>query len=212
MVILASTISIAAGTAASVVTVNRLRASIDLKHAEDLSNAGRFKEAITDYINSVSRDPINLETWYFLGSACYDSGALTDAEKFWSNVTVNAPDYILIHDKLARLYEKTGRLPEAEAQWRRQLKIDPYYAPAWSELARMLYSRGALAEALGVLDSAVQRLPQDLSLKNNRGILLVRLNRLDEARQAFEEVLAREPSHADARHNLDAIKSKTRGK
>jgi Ca-activated chloride channel family protein len=73
--------------------------------------------------------------------------------------------------------------------------------PAWRAAAR--YRAGEFERALDDLSS----LGDDPRADYNRGNALARLGRLDEAIAAYDRVLARDPDHADARHNRAVVEA-----
>lgn len=93
----------------------------------------------------------------------------------------------------------------ADQQAARQLQAgapdvapEQFRDPAWRAAAN--YRAGEFEQALETL----QGLP-DPDTDYNRGNALARLGRLDEAIEAYERVLARDPEHDDARHNRDVV-------
>jgi DNA-binding SARP family transcriptional activator len=78
-----------------------------------------------------------------------------------------APDYVLVHAKLARLYTLESRYAEAEAQWKRQLELDPYLIQGVQELASLYAVEGKLAEARAMVTDGLQRFPERLDLQQN---------------------------------------------
>lgn len=70
--------------------------------------------------------------------------------------------------------------------------------PAWRAAAN--YRAGDFEQALQALQDQ-----SDPDADYNRGNALARLGRLDEAIEAYERVLGRDPEHADARHNRDVV-------
>jgi Ca-activated chloride channel family protein len=72
--------------------------------------------------------------------------------------------------------------------------------PAWRAAAS--YRAGDYERALAALSEV-----PDPDVDYNRGNALARLGRLDEAIAAYERVLERDATHADARHNLDLLEA-----
>lgn len=97
---------------------------------------------------------------------------------------------------------KSGRTDEAIASYRTGLALDPADATAHAHVAELLVSVGRLAEAEAEYRAAL-RLVRHPDLFNSLGTVLAQLNRLDEAAAAFREALALDPTHEDARANLE---------
>jgi hypothetical protein len=78
------------------------------------------------------------------------------------------------------------------------------FAPHY-QLARALHESGDCAAAVAHYERAVELVPHYLDARNNLGICLARTGRLEEARRAFQETLARDPGYPRARSNLRTL-------
>ena len=145
-------------------------ASRDLETAKALSSAGRFDEAIPVYQRALLLHPGNLEARYFLASSFQDRAKgddLQQAAAAYEQLRRQAPDYVLVHAKLARLYQAQGRSLEAAAEWERQRRLDPYLLQGIQELSTLYASQGRLEEAARVLREGTQRFPDDAGMRKN---------------------------------------------
>jgi tetratricopeptide (TPR) repeat protein len=148
----------------------RWQASRDLAQAKALSEARRFDEALPLYQRSLYLHPSELEARYFLASSYQDRALATDlqeAEIEYAELRRYAPDYVLVHAKLARLYTVEGRFDEAAEHWQRQLQLDPYLVQAVQELSSLYAAQGKLVEAREVLSAAVIRFPERVDFRQN---------------------------------------------
>jgi len=79
-------------------------------------------------------------------------------------------------------------------------------APTPLEEALRALDGGRYAEALGKLDTLLAETPAGdatrLTVENKRGIALIYLGRTSEAREVFENILARDPAYAPSLVNL----------
>jgi tetratricopeptide (TPR) repeat protein len=182
----------------------RWRASRLLSQAKGLSQAGSFAEAIPRYEKALQADPGNAEARYFLGASLQDrnqAGDLAAAEKAYGLLRASHPDYVLVHMKLAMLYDAQGKKEAALAEYARQSELDPYLAAAWEGQARLLYQAGKREEAMRTLDQGLELQPADPGLLSSRGLVLVEAGRMDEGLKAFEAVLKANPGMHEARLN-----------
>jgi hypothetical protein len=92
--------------------------------------------------------------------------------------------------------------PAAEQAYRRAVSLDPAHADAWVNLSAFLCEQGRAGEAAGLLEQALQTLPDDARLHFNRGIALEDLQQPEEAIAAYERCLVLQPGLADAHFNL----------
>lgn len=76
------------------------------------------------------------------------------------------------------------------------------FGEAWFHLAQVTYSLGDYSLALTYLDSALDYAKNRTDMLNFRGLCLISLGRLDEARNVFEAVLKKYPNDIDSRFGL----------
>jgi O-antigen ligase/Flp pilus assembly protein TadD len=147
----------------------RWQSSRLLRQARDLSQEGKFAEAVPQYQIAVDLDPLNLEARYFLAKSLQDQGPakLKEAEQAFQELSLIAPDYVLIHACKARLYTVQGRPDLAELEWKRQLELDPYLLQAYQELGSLYAGQGRLAEAQALLEQAEPKFPEQLDIRVN---------------------------------------------
>lgn len=156
-------------TAPLINTQMRWQSSRLLSEARGLSQAGRFADAAPKYAAAVDLDNLNLEARYLQAKNLQDQGAakLKEAEAAFQALRAMAPDYVLIHACLARLYTAQGQGALAEAEWKRQLELDPYLLQAYQELGSLYAGQGRLAEAQALLEQAQPKFPQQMDIQVN---------------------------------------------
>jgi hypothetical protein len=101
---------------------------------------------------------------------------------------------------------RAGRLAEAEARFRRVVAIasdgTPARAAAHARLGRLAADRGDLCEALACYQVACAQQPDDPGLHDDRGYILNRLARFDEAASELREAIRLDPGLPSAHFNL----------
>jgi tetratricopeptide (TPR) repeat protein len=105
-------------------------------------------------------------------------------------------------------HHHAGRLDEAEQLYRVVLHADGRNADALNLLGVLQYQRGENPEALEGLSKAIQVSPQTAIFHNNLGLVLVALDRHDEAAQRFEQAGRLDARLRDAFHNLGVARQK----
>jgi tetratricopeptide (TPR) repeat protein len=96
-----------------------------------------------------------------LGVALKREGALDKALACFRQAAVREPNYLDAHYNLADVHNQMGDQAAAEQHFRRSVEIDPACAPAHCGLAQCLSEQNRHAEALAVLKSAAEHLPED---------------------------------------------------
>jgi tetratricopeptide (TPR) repeat protein len=103
-----------------------------------------------------------------------------------------------IETLLARALAAAGRGDEALDQLRRTTSRRPPFAPAFLEHAGQLAKTGRFDEAIAVLDSGIELVPNAVDLRMEFGFVHLKCNSRVKARAAFLQVLAAAPERHDA--------------
>jgi tetratricopeptide (TPR) repeat protein len=124
-----------------------------------------------------------------------------------------SPRNPLYHYWMARLDYDDGQFDPAVERLRHAIELDPGFMRAWDNL-------GLNYDALGRFDDAVRSYEEALRLNRasetpspwpalNLGLLLVKLDRLDEAETRFRESVAADPGFPQAHYQLGLLLDKT---
>ncbi|HET8760808.1 MAG TPA: tetratricopeptide repeat protein, partial [Nitrospiria bacterium] len=97
---------------------------------------------------------------------------------------------------------KWGRTADAIASYQAGLALDPVDATAHAHLGDLFASIARWADAEAEYRAAARLVPHP-DLYNSLGVALAQQDRFAEAVAAFRDALAMDPSHADAKANLD---------
>lgn len=97
---------------------------------------------------------------------------------------------------------RQGRLDEAHAALRRAIEMAPGFLEAYRNLGGALLLNGQPEEAVQVWGSLLPKLPQDVGLRMNLVVALLRLGDKGNARGLLQEVLRLQPGHAQAQQLL----------
>jgi Tfp pilus assembly protein PilF len=90
-----------------------------------------------------------------------------------------------------RICEHSGQYSRAEVEYRAALELEPRHAPAACNLGRLLlHELDRPADALAAYESAKENLEQPQPALTGAAQSLLRLERIDEARQRLDEALA----------------------
>ena len=99
------------------------------------------------------------------------------------------------------VHERMGRFPQAEADLRRILSVDKDDARAMNALGYMLaVNTDRYDEARRLIETALQRSPDDAAVIDSMGWVLYNLGRLAEARGYLEKALAKTPDPEISAH------------
>ena len=122
-------------------------------------------------------------------------------------------DKVGVLEEYRKATELAGGLkyPEATALYRKLLARDPEMSDVWLQLAQVLVRQGLTAEAVSAYREVIKRIPKDAGSLLGAGSGLLRLGKLDEARQHAELAVSASPAPAHellarialARHDRD---------
>lgn len=98
--------------------------------------------------------------------------------------------------------QETDDLYGAAEDFLEALRINPAYGDAWLRLAELSYALGDYTLALDYLNNADKYIRGRTDVLNLRGMTLISLGELSEARAVFEDVISRYPNDIDARFGL----------
>jgi tetratricopeptide (TPR) repeat protein len=145
--------------------------------------------------------PSDANVWFQYGMLDAGLGRTGSAiEKVRKAVALN-PDVPEAYTSLTGLLLATGQLDAAEAAVRKALDIDPYDAAAYDAAGRVLASKGQTPEAVFDFAKATRFREGYGPYLYDYALMLVRLNRLDEAQQPAEAAVQGDPDFA-AGHEL----------
>lgn len=149
----------ALGIAASLAQENPRDVTAQLRHAEMLADAGRWREAAEAYRRGVAADGSSAPARLGLGRALLRGGDPVAAEASFREALAALPREPGAASGLGVALDLQGRHGEAQAAYRSALDINPSHAGARTNLALSLTLSGQGAEAVRMLEP-VARAPQ----------------------------------------------------
>jgi Flp pilus assembly protein TadD len=169
-----------------------------------------YPDAIKWLEKAVEAEPKNKEAWYFLGRAYYTRSRIAEARKAFVNVLE-----IDSHD--AKAENNLGLVLESEAQpdaamaayrkaieWQELSHMRPSQQP-YLNLGSLLMEQSRLAEALPLLQKAVEIAPENALCRAKLGTAYLRLGKLPEARQELEKAVALAPDDPAGHYQLGKL-------
>jgi tetratricopeptide (TPR) repeat protein len=168
--------------------INRHISGIYTKRGVYFSKSGDFKNAIENYKTALKFYDKNTEALYFMGSSYYDSGNPEDALKIFEYLEKSAPNYVLLHYKIAKIHNDMGLYDDAIEEYKKMLKIDPYLKEALVELAYIYYNKkNMFDEAEKCMLKAIEKYKDDPALYSNLGNIYFMEKKYNEAIECFKK-------------------------
>jgi len=127
--------------------------------------------------------------------------ALADADR----LAARFPDCAAVHGKRGRALAMLGRQDEAITALNHAVALTPQKPDDYYSLGNTFLELQLSKQALACYDQALKRGRDNAGTRNNRGIALFNLDRLDDALAEFDDVVARFPDNALAWLNRASI-------
>src|SRR6266849_9251311 len=178
-----------------------------IQEARGFHQKGDFARAIQMYEEALRDDPRLAEVWQLKGMAEHQSGRLHEARRSAARAIEAGGETVPLLLFEGGVLHDLGELAEAEQRFARAAAAQPGAAGPRVELGRVHLDQGRPQEALEDFQAAVGADPNHVRAWNNLGIALQSLNRLDDARRAFNHALTINPTYGLAHFNVARIHS-----
>jgi CRP/FNR family transcriptional regulator len=161
-------------------------------------------EAIDALRKAVNLDPANHLAMGYAAILCADKAEFEKALKLLKSKIDLHPTWPDLQKDLGELLLRHGDLQEAQVPLRQALSINPRYAEARLRLAETLWKLGGFDEAIReLLNMKLKDAPSFYLL----GVCLHAIHRSSEALEAFNHVIAINPSYQDTQARLAELKA-----
>ena len=187
-----------AGTGRSDAAVEELHKILDRQPSNDdahrllgdaLAAKSRWEEAIAELRTAVDLRPRYGDNLSHLGLALVGSGRYADAIAVYRRLAALQPQNPRAYQRLGTAYHEMGDDERAVENYRRALSLGPD-ARAYANLGSVEFSRGRFAEAAAAFAEAARLEPKSPVAQRNLGDAYARLDRPDDAAQAYRTAVA----------------------
>ncbi|HYB13812.1 MAG TPA: tetratricopeptide repeat protein, partial [Myxococcota bacterium] len=168
-----------------------------LAEIQALQANGKYADTVEPLREILAKNPGNPEANYLLGVALMQSGRTSDA--VWSLRKASESDAYAIEGGilLASALVTVQANDEALAATDRVLEKDPSRFAAWGVRAQAHLAAGDLPAALADADKLKELQPTQVQGDLLRAVVLLRLDRLVEAEQAYDTILEKAKANGD---------------
>ena len=155
---------------------------------------GQYPEAIKNLRKSSDIDKQSPRIQMRLLAIYYRDGDYANAAIMAERAVNRAPDSIILHIWLGRIYNQLGRTEDSIATFQKAIELDPDSNVAYEALAAVEEESNDLVGAIEVYESMIERQPRSAMLHYRLGINLMEMNDSEGARYSLERALALDPS------------------
>jgi len=143
--------------------------SSDLNKGNELSNQGKYEEALRCFDNVLETEPDDPTALTYKGIALADLGREKESMEIFNNLLEIAPnDHALLNNK-AQALTRFGKLDEAIELYDKSLEINPSYDKAYFNKGLIFQGQKKFDESIQLFDKAIEINPnyeKALILKN----------------------------------------------
>ncbi|HYL35968.1 MAG TPA: tetratricopeptide repeat protein [Bryobacteraceae bacterium] len=176
---------------------------IRLELAKVAMRAHKYDVAVREYRELAAQNPKSLDLSLSLAEAYQLGGDLQSAVAAFQEAVKLAPNDPVPLMFLGDALWKANRIEEAQLNYRHALQLQPDNPSALNNLAFLLAeTSNNLDEALRLAQRAVQKAPQDPSLKDTLGWVYLKQNGTDSALQIFANLVRQYPNEPLFRYHL----------
>ena len=174
-----------------------------LNEAVTLINTGQIGKALDICRSAIARNPDDINMVALLGATLLKTGKVSEAEKYLRQTIRLAPTFAKPHEDLGHLLLDKGEFGEAARVLKTATRLDP-------ELDKAFFNLGKALSMLGMGKKADEAFEKSFELNPERKKLALaaehqNAGRLEEAEQAYKEVLRDNPTNVDAIRLLGTI-------
>ena len=167
--------------------------------------AGKLKEAKSEYRKLLRRYPDNADILHLSGTLAHQMGQMDAALKNLTRAATLAPQNLEIHLNLFRTLATQDKIPELEHTLHILVELSPKDANLLAQLGEILVRQDRADEAEPYFRRSVESNPETLDAWNGLGNILERRGEFADAEDCYLKSIEIEPNRAEARYNLGNV-------
>ena len=152
---------------------------------------------------------MSLEQMFLEAKALYRAGKYAEAEQNCRQILSQIPENADVLNLVGLIAHAKGYPDTAVSYFERVLRQNQNLAPTWFNMAVSLTACGKYKEALEAYQNVIKCRPDVKETYNNMGGVYEKLNRLQDAYNAYRQALALDPAYVDAAVNLAVLEHNT---
>jgi tetratricopeptide (TPR) repeat protein len=171
-------------------------------------NYAAARESFQAALALKSNDPALL---YDIGECSDRLGDTGNAERYYSQCLLNAPNQVECRHALASLLVRVGRKDDAAHLIQDWLAREPRLAAAYAEDGWLWHQTGDLPRAQVRLQQALELNPHDSRALVELALVYEAMQRPDRAASLYERVLQQDPQQLEVARRLDRLRAQGAG-
>lgn len=120
-------------------------------------------------------------------------------------IYVESPFLMRAHTVTAEIWYRMNKVDQMESELEKALEIDKDYYPAHQLKAKLLSKKGQHEDAIALLQKMVDFSPKNLTSKIGLGQAFLSADRIDEAKQVFDDVMEIDQESREGKDGLATV-------
>lgn len=158
--------------------------------------------AASCYRRVLEQRPGNSDAIYLLGVIAYQDGRLEEAGRSIRQAIRIRPRIPYYYYYLGLVEKENGNGEKAVACWRKGLKLNKHLAPFYEELSKFYLDEEDPEQAMNWARRGLREFPDNLKLKNMKGIAHFNLGHYEEAETLYQAILQEQWESPEVWNNL----------
>jgi len=170
--------------------------------AWNLTESGRFEQAVAEWQKALQMSPEDAEARNNLGVALAGAGRYEEAITHYREALAVHPDSPDVQNNIGRALAAQGKIDDAIEYYQKAVAAAPNSAEINNNLGFAFLRKGNVEAAIAHLEKAVAQEPRFGEAHYNLGAALAQTGRLDEAIGHYRQALESDPDSAEIHNNL----------
>jgi tetratricopeptide (TPR) repeat protein len=169
------------------------------------SRAGKQKEAVACFEQSLELNPVYPVAWHNLGRLTALLGHRDEAIADYSRAIELKPDFASAYNGRGNVLYYAGESGLALKDYDKALELMPYYADAYNNRGNLRVRQGHYADAIRDFDEAIRLNPDFAIAFTDRAGAYVQIEQYQQALRDADQAVALEPANADFLNNRGVV-------
>ena len=175
----------------------------------------RYEESLEFYRAALNLNPYSASVHAAKGMSLFQLKRYEEAVSSMEQalaIKPNLPGAHTFHYLTGYALQKMNQLDSAGEHYEKALQISPHFWKAIDSLAGLRFTQGNYSESLGLYQALVKIDPENAVAHYSVGVVLLKLNRTEEALVSFERTLSLDPTMKPALTNREMLRNRMRQK
>lgn len=171
--------------------------------------ASEFAARLPELEQAVKNNPKDVDARKNYAVALYATRDFDNARKQYEEVIKLSPKDATAHNNLGNTWRDLKDFNKAVEAYRKAIKLNPAMLNAYINLANVqLYNLGKADDAVATYKHGLNKLPNNTQLELLLGMAYEQANNFTEAKQTYQNILAREGDNQAAKASLERVEQK----